>query len=124
MPLLPTRIHGMLDYLAGGWLIVSPAVLRFNRGGAETRVPVMLGAGAIGYSLLTNYELGVVRRIPMPAHLWLDALSGVLMAASPWLFGFSRRVWLPHLVFGLFEIGAAVSTEGAPRQTARTATGS
>ena len=120
MPLLPTRIHGMLDYLVGGWLIVSPTVLGFNRGGAETRVPVMLGAGAIGYSLFTNYELGLVRRLPMPAHLTLDALSGALMAASPWLFGFSRQVWVPHVVFGLFEIGAALSTEGAPRQAVPT----
>jgi hypothetical protein len=121
---MPTRVHGLLDYLVGGWLIVSPVVLRFKRDEAESRVPMLLGAGAIGYSMFTNYELGLVRRLPMPAHLTLDLLSGFLMASSPWLFGFSRQVWMPHLVFGLFEIGAAISTEGAPRRTTVARTGS
>jgi hypothetical protein len=113
---MTTRIHGLLDYLVGSWLIISPASLGFERGRAESRVPVLLGAGAIGYSVITNYEFGLVRRLPMPVHLALDALSGIVMAASPWLFGFAGRVWVPHVVFGLFEVGAALSTEGAPRQ--------
>ena len=80
----------------------------FARGGAETWIPVILGAGALVYSLLTDYELGVVRRIPMPVHLTLDLLSGLLLAVSPWLFGFSEFVWVPHLLLGLVEVGAHV----------------
>jgi hypothetical protein len=50
-------------------------------------VAVILGLGAIAYSLFIDYELGVVRTIPMTAHLGLDAGSGVILAASPWIFG-------------------------------------
>lgn len=110
MRFISTRVHGMLDYAMGGLLIVAPWLFGFADGGAETWVPVILGAGAIAYSLFTDYELGAVRRIPMGTHLGLDAGAGVLLAASPWLFGFAEFVYLPHLVLGLVEIGAALST--------------
>lgn len=114
MRFIPTRIHGFLDYSVGLLLIAAPWLLGFSRGGAETWVPVLLGAGAIAYSLMTDYELGAVRRLSMGTHLWMDGLSGVLLAASPWLFGFAEYVWAPHLIIGLVEIGAALTTETRP----------
>lgn len=111
---LSTRIHGVLDYVVGALLIALPWLLGFARGGAETWIPVALGAGAIAYSLFTDYELGVVRRIGMPVHLWLDALSGLLLAVSPWLFGFDQQVWMPHLALGIFEIVTAAITNTIP----------
>lgn len=107
MRALPTRIHGVLDYLFGLLLIASPWLLGFGRGGAETWVPVAVGLSALGYSVFTDYELGLVRRIQMPVHLWLDVLSGVVLAISPWLLGFDEFVWVPHLVFGMLEVGVA-----------------
>lgn len=123
MRFIPTRIHGMLDYLVGIILIVSPWVLGFSEGGAETWVPVILGASAVIYSILTRYELGLFRVIPMPTHLVLDGLSGVVLATSPWLFGFADHVWVPHVVLGLFEIAAALCTETTPRHDADVVTG-
>lgn len=114
MRFIPTRIHGVLDYIVGLLLIASPWVFDFNRGGAETWVPVILGAGALIYSLFTNYELGLVKRVSMRTHLSLDAASGLFLAASPWLFGFSEFVYLPHLILGLFEIVAALTTKTTP----------
>jgi hypothetical protein len=116
MRFIPTRVHGMVDYAMGALLIVAPWLLGFAAGGAETWVPVILGLGAIGYSLFTDYELGLVRRIPMRTHLGLDAGSGVVLAASPWLFGFAELVYLPHLILGLVEIGAALTTRTTPER--------
>jgi hypothetical protein len=114
MRVIPTRIHGILDYLVGALLVAAPWLFDFDRGGAETWIPVLLGAAAIVYSLFTDYELGVVRRIPMPTHLTLDLVSGVLLAVSPWLFGFSDYVWQPHLLLGLVEIGTSLMTRRQP----------
>ena len=114
MRFISTRVHGMLDYGMGVLLIAAPWVVGFAEGGVETWLPVILGAGVIAYSLFTDYELGVVRRIRMPTHLLLDGMGGALLAASPWLFGFSEIVWVPHVVFGLAEIGAALMTEKRP----------
>ncbi|MBT1706231.1 SPW repeat domain-containing protein [Chryseosolibacter indicus] len=114
MKILSTKAHGILDYLMGVLLIAAPWIFNFARGGAETWVPVVLGAGMLLYSLLTNYEMGVSKAISMRAHLTMDVLSGILLAASPWIFGFNDFVYLPHLIFGILEIGAAMMTESAP----------
>jgi len=65
--------------------------------------------------LLTNYELGVTKGISMRTHLTLDLMSGILLAASPWIFGFSEYVYLPHLVLGILEIGASLVTSTQPQ---------
>lgn len=114
MRIIPTRVHGMLDYIVGALLIVAPWLFGFAQGGAETWVPVIVGAGALLYSIFTDYELGLVRRLQMPTHLMLDAGAGLFLAASPWIFGFADLVWGPHLVVGLLEIGAALTTEKTP----------
>lgn len=77
-------------------------------------IPVIIGAGGILYSLLTDYELGAVRKIPMSTHLWLDGIAGLFLAVSPWLFNFADFVYLPHLIFGIAEMGAALMTHTVP----------
>jgi hypothetical protein len=114
MRFLSTRVHGMMDYLVGVLLIAAPWLFNFDRGGAETWVPVVLGVGVILYSLFTDYELGAVRRLSMPTHLTLDLVGGILLAVSPWLFGFSEYVWEPHLIVGLLEIGTSLMTRRVP----------
>jgi hypothetical protein len=119
MRFIPTRIHGVLDYLMGVVLIAAPFILGFsdadNR--AAVYLPVVLGIGVIVYSLMTDYELGAARIIPMTGHLALDIGSGVLLAASPWLFGFANEVFWPHLIFGVLEIGAGLFTQTTPGTT-------
>lgn len=114
MRFISTKAHGVLDYLMGILLIASPWLFDFARGGAETWVPVILGASALVYSLLTNYELGVFRTISMGTHLTLDLLSGIFLAASPWIFNFDEYVYLPHLILGIAEIGASLMTKRVP----------
>ena len=60
MRFIPTRIHGVLDYLTAALLVAALRLLGFARGGAETWVPMVLGACAALDSLGTAYELGVV----------------------------------------------------------------
>lgn len=118
MRFLPTRVHGVLDYLYGLAVIAGPWLLGFARGGAETWVPVTLGAAYLVVSLFTDYELSVVRAVPMPVHLAIDGLGGAFLAASPWIFGFADHVYLPHLLVGLFAILASSITETRPRSEA------
>ena len=114
MKIINTKTHGTLDYLTGVVLIVSPWIFKFADGSAAQMVPVILGVMTILMSMLTDYELGIVRKIPMSAHLTIDLFSGIFLAASPWIFGFSDRVFLPHLILGIMEIGVSMMTERTP----------
>ncbi len=114
MRFIPTRIHGMADYASGLLLLAAPYVFGFADGTAAQYVPMILGAGILAMSLLTDYELSLSRVIPMPMHLVVDAAGGLLLAASPWLFGFADRVYWPHLIIGLLEVGAALMTRTTP----------
>jgi hypothetical protein len=104
------RTHGYLDYIVGVLLILAPRLFGFNNGGPEDRVPEMLGVATLVYSLLTNYELGLLKVLPFKAHLTLDVLSGNFLALSPWLFGFADRVWAPHVIVGVVELAAVAMT--------------
>jgi len=111
---ISTRTHGVLDYVVGALLIVVPYILGFADGTAAQWLPQVLGLVAIGGAVLTDYEFGVMRVIPMPVHLGIDIASGALLALSPWLFGFADRVLWPHLIVGIMEIGAGLMTRTVP----------
>lgn len=114
MRFINTKTHGILDYLMGVVLIISPWLFGFANGGAAQMVPIVIGIVIIGMSIFTHYELGLVKKIPMSMHLTLDVIGGIVLAISPWLFGFSEYVFLPHLIFGLLEVGAGLTTEKSP----------
>ncbi len=118
MRFIPTRVHGMLDYASGLLLIVSPYLFGFANGGAAQWVPMIVGAAILLMSLITDYELSLTRIIPMPVHLGMDVAGGLLLLASPWLFGFADQVRWPHVILGILEIGAGLMTRTTPN-TAR-----
>jgi hypothetical protein len=91
-------------------LIVAPPVLGFADGGPAQWTAQMVGALTIIVSLLTDYPLGARRLVPFRIHLVLDVAMGVLLAASPWLFGFAERIWWPHMLVGIIYIVAPFLT--------------
>ena len=114
MRFIETKTHDYLDYIMGLLLIAAPWLFDFALGGAETWIPVVLGIAMIGLALMTDYELGAMRKISMRTHLMIDLLSGALLAVSPWLFGFADEVWAPHLILGVLEMGASLMTKQHP----------
>ncbi len=112
--LIPTRVHGILDYVVGLLLIAAPWLFGFSDNHAALMVPVVFGISTIVYSLITNYELAIVRVLPMSIHLWIDLLAGVVLATSPWLFHFSGRIIWPHTAAGLAEIVIVLMSSRVP----------
>ena len=114
MRFIPTRLHAPLDYIVGAGLIAAPWIFQFSEHTTPTVLSIVLGIGLIGYSLITNYELGVWKVAPMAVHNLLDILAGALLAVSPWLFGFAdegANVWAPFLVVGLAAIFLGLTTK-------------
>lgn len=110
---VPTKTHSVLDYLSVGILVLAPRALRW--GPRATRVVTSAAAGTLAYSLLTRYELGLKKLLPMPAHLALDATSGALLCASPaFLPEEDGAVAVALVGLGAFEIAAALLTKTRP----------
>lgn len=109
--MISTRNHGIIDYLTGAILILAPYLFGFATGGVMQWLPQALGAMIIVMSLLTRYELSVAKVIPLKVHLAVDMAGGVLLAASPWLFGFAGLIWWPHVLIGLMEIVVPLMTK-------------
>jgi hypothetical protein len=107
MEKLSTKVHGMIDYpTALTQLGVAPLM-----DGAESTTMLVSGAMSLINSLCTDYELGVVPLYSMRTHLIMDGINGALLALSPFVFGFSRKRWWPHVAIGLLEICAALLTK-------------
>jgi hypothetical protein len=125
---ITSRMHAMLDYPLAVVLIATPWIFGFSDvGGAAVALPIIVGALAIGQSLITDWELSVANIVPLPVHLTLDALAGIVLAVSPFVFGFSdegTNVWLPLVVAGIGMLNAGLMTQrdaeappAAPRTT-------
>ena len=108
--MITSKVHACLDYLVGILLIAAPWLLGFADNTAATIIPVALGASTLVYSLVTDYEYSLARLLPFRAHLVIDFMAGLLLLVSPWLFGFSDRVYLPHLIVGILEIVVVLAT--------------
>jgi len=114
MRFIPTKFHAPLDYIVGAALIAAPWIFQFSEHTAATVVPVVLGIGLIAYSLFTDYELGVWKVAPMAVHNLGDIGAGIVLVASPWIFGFSdasANVWAPHVIVGLAAIFLGLTTK-------------
>ena len=114
MRFINSKTHSILDYLMGIVLILSPFIFGFWQGNAAGWILIILGGGLIIYSMVTDYEFSATKAISLKTHLTLDVISGVFLALSPWLFGFADQVFWPHLIFGIFEIGAGLMTKTIP----------
>jgi hypothetical protein len=84
---LPARAHAALDLLSTAALLIVP---RTRRWGPRTRALLAaFGAAGLADTLLTDHPAGVLRWVPLPVHLNLEASGGVqlLTAAATWLRG-------------------------------------
>jgi hypothetical protein len=120
----PTKTHAGMDYAVGLLLIAAPWLFGFaDESTAATWIAVLAGVAMLGLSMVTDYEGGMLARlIPMRMHLMSDAGLGLLLAVSPWLFGFAdegTNAWLPFAAIGLGEIASAATTDPKPAKRSR-----
>jgi hypothetical protein len=110
----------MVDYATGALLLVSPYLFGFSGDRTATTVALIFGVGAVAYSVLTDYELGLIRLLPMVVHVGLDALAGGVLALLPIVIAVDRRAaWLFGVV-GLFSLAMGFLTRTERGSLART----
>jgi hypothetical protein len=122
--MISTKTHAGMDYAVGLLLVASPWLFGFaDESTVATWIAVLAGVAMLGLSMITDYEGGLLARlVPMRTHLMVDAGLGLLLAVSPWLFGFGddgTNAWLPFLAIGLGEITSSVTTDPEPGKRRR-----
>jgi hypothetical protein len=111
-------LHGVVDYKAGALLLTVFPRLAGIEGTRSARQIRTAGAIHAGYSTVTDYPLGIVKLLPFKAHLALDAVGAVALAATPFVTGQfkeGRRQWLPHVALCLFELASLAMTDPTGR---------
>jgi hypothetical protein len=100
----PLVVHGLLEYGIGILLIASSSF--FYDDNTATAVSILLGAAVLAISALSDIPTALLRRIPLSAHILLDFLFGILLVASPFIFGFSDEAAAVafFLVVGIFYL--------------------
>ena len=85
-PITPT-LHGVADYATVMTTAAAPHLFDFSP--AATRTCAGLAAGYLGLSALTDYRLSLKDVVPFKMHGVIEAVSGAMLPALPWVFGFA-----------------------------------
>jgi hypothetical protein len=87
--LISTRTHSAIDY---AWMSMAASVPRTaGVSDATTRLVRSAGAAAGITAMLTDYEAGMLRLLPMRVHLAFDFLMGAALVLSPFVLRRSNR---------------------------------
>jgi hypothetical protein len=122
MKIIPKFYHGVLDYMSGLLLLAAPNLLGFaDIGGATAWVPRIVGLMILLQALMTDYELGVMKVIPISMHLMADYVIGAVLLVAPFVFGISSRsmsatILLIMMAIVAFAAAAMTQPRGRPRE--------
>ena len=85
---IPAFVHGLLEYAAGILLVASSFLFDFKSDGA-TAASIVAGVLIIVIAASTALPTGLIKSIPVQAHVVLDYILAGLLIASPFIFGFT-----------------------------------
>jgi VanZ family protein len=123
LQVISIRIHRILDFVISLFLICFSWISNMSADPIVPGTMMMAGIFLLSYGLFTQYKKKGKGVISLKAHLLLDFLLGILLAVSPWVFGFSHVVYLPHVTTGvLLGIIAVFSRSENKRSTHRVST--
>jgi hypothetical protein len=112
--MVPLRIHNIIDYFVGAFLIAVPWIIGVEEVSSARNVFLASGVSLIGYSLLTNYYFSVARIIPLGIHMTLDTILGIFLILAPALFGYREQLietqYVEHVVTGVLLVGLVALT--------------
>ena len=112
-PIDPT-LHGFTDYSVGTLLMTAFPKLAGIEDEQSARQIRIAGAAHVGYSTITSYPLGIVKLLPYKAHLAIDALGALALAATPFVTGQWKKGtdrWVPHVALAAFELSSLAMTD-------------
>jgi hypothetical protein len=84
---VPAFVHGLLEYAVGVLLVAAPFLFAFD---SDTATGISIAAGVVVLivNASTAMSTGLIKSIPVPAHVMIDYIVAILLIASPFVFAF------------------------------------
>ena len=123
---IPAFVHGVVEYLAAVLFIAAPFAFAFDDDTA-TAVSIVVGVLVLVVTASTDMSTGLIKSIPVPAHVVVDYLLAGMLIASPFLFGFTDdgTATAFFIVLGVVHLLLTIATrfikEERPRRRPRDA---
>jgi hypothetical protein len=118
---VPAKLHGYLDFLTVGIIIVGGDLFRVKDAPPSVRPAQVMGPAIALYSLVTDYgpdnSFATVPMISMKKHLILDAAFAIPVGLAPWISGSWRKgwnYWAPQTLAMTSELFFALTTKIDP----------
>ena len=106
--LLTPSAHGVADYVSAATFAAAPSLLDMPPAAATLARSLGVSYGAL--SLATDYPVGAAKLVPFPVHLTMDTLTAPIIAAAPWLFGFSEHKTARNFFLAMAGVTAVVTS--------------
>ena len=123
---IPAFVHGLVEYAAAILLIAAPFLFGFEED-AATAAAIAAGVLLLIVAASTAMSTGLIKSIPVHAHVILDYVLAVLLIAAPFLLGFTDdgAATAFFIVLGVFHLLLTIATrfirDDRPRRRARAA---
>ncbi|MEN5434428.1 MULTISPECIES: hypothetical protein [Sphingobacterium] len=106
--LISTQWHAFLDYILAFTLLVGPWIFGYSEDHYGKLISVLAGGLIIVLSVLTRYEGGLIRIIPMPLHLNMDVVLGVFLIVSPFVLDLVYEAIMCLVILGILILGSGL----------------
>jgi hypothetical protein len=87
MRFIDARIHGVLDLITVGVLLIGPLV--FGLGGSPAAIAYSLAAIHLLMTLLTRFPMGIWKTIPFFVHGIVELIVGISLLILPTIQGYA-----------------------------------
>ena len=80
------QTHAILDAALLGLMLIAPWLFGYTQHAGTTQWSVALFFIGMGLNIVTDYPLGLIRKLPMKFHRMVEMTSPGIFILVPWLF--------------------------------------
>jgi hypothetical protein len=80
------RTHAAIDVAALVFVLVSPWLLGYSEHRGATTMAVLCFVFGMGLNLVTDYPVGLLRKLPMKLHRFMELTSPPITLVVPWMY--------------------------------------
>lgn len=98
-----TKLHGLLEYIFS-LLLILPWIVNYFEEKQDTWILAAIGGITVTLNLFSDYELSLVKLVPMRIHLIADVIVALLLIALPFMVPLHHYYLYWPVALGVLEL--------------------